>query len=161
MKKLLFALLTGVMILSLTACGGKGNANEQDKSGEVNPPHKHSDSMPEIKDTIESDIPEETDGIENNLDTSVSPSTNIRPEFKEAMDSYEEFFDEYVEFMKKYSESGYSISMISDYTQFMSQYTETMEAMGQLGEKEMSTEETAYYLEVTTRINQKLLNAIS
>lgn len=93
-------------------------------------------------------------------DTPTTPTSGIRPEFQEAMDSYEEFFDKYVEFMKKYIDSGYPISMLSDYTELMSQYVETMEAMEKLGEEEMSSEEAAYYLEVTTRINKKLLDVL-
>lgn len=107
----------------------------------------------------ETETPEVEDSTKNNPDT---PSTNnIRSEFKEAMDSYEKFFDEYTEFMKSFAESGDSLSMLTDYMEFLDQYTETMEAMGELGEEDMSTEEAAYYLEVTTRINQKLFNSIS
>lgn len=153
--------------MSLSACGGK--ENKQDKSSEINPPHKSIESASEIEDTIneekhetiEQELPGGTDGTESNLDTSVLSSTDIRPEFKEAMDSYEEFFDEYAAFMKKYAESGGSLSMLSDYMEFLDKYTETMEAMEAWEEGEMSTEEAAYYLEVTTRINQKLLNSLS
>lgn len=63
--------------------------------------------------------------------------------------------------MKKYADSGYSIDLLSDYTKFMSQYTEMMEAMDALGEEEMSTEESKYYLDTMNRINQKLIDAAS
>lgn len=100
--------------------------------------------------------------LESEHPTESSTTTNgIRPEFKEAMDSYEEFFDKYASFMEKYAESSGSPSMFSDYMKFLDQYTETMEAMEKLGKEEMSIEESAYYLEVTTRINQKLLNSLS
>lgn len=164
MKKLLSALLAGLMILSLTACGGKRNVNGQDKSGETNPPYKHSDSIPETENPIESDfpeeteVPEETDDTESNSDTPAPPPTGIRPEFKEALDSYEKFFDEYIEFMEKFSNSDNALGMLADYSKFMTKYAETLSAMEALGEGEMSKEETAYYLEVTTRINQKLIS---
>lgn len=87
------------------------------------------------------------------------PTSGIRPEFKEALDSYEKFFDEYVEFMEKFSASDNTLSMLAEYSDFMTKYAETLSAMEALDDGEMSKEEAAYYLEVTTRINQKLLSA--
>ncbi len=95
--------------------------------------------------------PEETTETEPNL------IDNIRPEFKEAMDSYEAFFDEYCEFMKKYMESDDLLSMMTDYASYMAQYSETMDKLEKMGEEEMSDAESAYYLEVMTRINTKLM----
>lgn len=101
------------------------------------------------------DIPSDADIPAN------EPINGIRTEFKTAMDSYEAFFDEYAIFMNNFSNSDNTLAAFSDYADFMSRYTETMEAMEALGEEDMSTEEAAYYLEVTTRINQKLLGALS
>lgn len=82
----------------------------------------------------------------------------MRPEFKEAMDTYEAFFDEYIAFMKKYAESdGTDLTLLSDYADYMSKYAETMEAFEAWENKELNTAETAYYVEVQTRISQKLL----
>lgn len=78
-------------------------------------------------------------------------------DFKEAMDSYEEFFDEYVAFMKKYKESNNSITMLAQYTKFMEQYSETMQKLDEWESKDLNNKETAYLLDVTTRINKKLL----
>ncbi len=78
-------------------------------------------------------------------------------DFKEAMDSYEEFFDEYVVFMKKYENSDNPMSMFSDYTKFMSQYSETMQKLDEWKSKDLNTKEAAYLLDVTNRINKKLL----
>ena len=85
------------------------------------------------------------------------PSTSIRPEFKEAMDSYEEFFKEYVNFMKKYAAASNPLSMLDDYYDYMLQYTETMTKLAELEQDEMSTEEALYYAEVSLRISQELL----
>ncbi len=82
----------------------------------------------------------------------------MRPEFKEAMDTYEAFFDEYIAFMKKYAESdGTDLTLLSDYADYMSKYAETMEAFEAWENKELNIAETAYYVEVQTRISQKLL----
>lgn len=78
-------------------------------------------------------------------------------DFKEAMDSYEEFFDEYVAFMKKYENSDNPMPMFSDYTKFMSQYSETMQKLDEWKSKDLNTKEAAYLLDVTNRINKKLL----
>ena len=83
----------------------------------------------------------------------------VSPEFKTAMDSYETFFDEYVDFMQKFSENPSDLSLLMQYTEFMSQYTETMNDLNAIGESELTPEENAYYLEVMTRINSKLLEA--
>ena len=102
----------------------------------------------------------------NNSDTGNSSNTNsgelvngMRPEFKEAMDSYEAFFDEYRAFMKKYNSSSDPTSMLSDYMSFMSRYTETMTKLSELSDDEMNSAELLYYTEVMARINQKLLDA--
>ena len=96
---------------------------------------------------------EENDGAE--LETN---NSGIRPEFKEAMDSYEAFFDEYIEFMQKYAQTEDSISMLGDYAKYIEQYAETMEKLDAIGEEELSDEEAVYYAEVSARISQKLLS---
>lgn len=102
--------------------------------------------------------PVETEIIEESQTTeSVANSENgIRPEFKEAMDSYEAFFDEYCEFMNKYKESDNSMSLMSDYADYMTKYTDTMTKMAELENEELSNEELNYYVEVTARITKKL-----
>lgn len=82
----------------------------------------------------------------------------MRPEFKEAIDSYEDFFDEYCDFMKKYSESPDDLSLLGEYMEYLTQYSETMDKMDALDDGEMNDAEMKYYLEVTNRINQKLLD---
>ena len=82
-------------------------------------------------------------------------------DFKEAMDSYEQFFDEYVAFMKKYNESNNSIALLADYTDFLNKYTETMQKMDEWENKDLNEKETAYYIEVSARINKKLLEVVS
>lgn len=81
---------------------------------------------------------------------------NINPEFKEAMDSYEAFMDEYVEFMTKYQSSDNSISMLADYAEYAKQYAELAEKLDKVDQNELTNEELAYYLEVTSRVTQKL-----
>lgn len=82
----------------------------------------------------------------------------MRPEFKEAMDSYEEFMSDYCDFMEEYAESdGTDLSLLEDYADYMSEYSDVMEDFENWDGEEMNTAETEYYIEVQTRINNKLL----
>lgn len=96
------------------------------------------------------------DSSESNEEAAISADSDIRPEFKEAMDSYEAFFDEYCEFMKKYKESNNAASMLGDYTDYMTKYTDAMTKMSELNNGKLSNEEIIYYSEVTARITKKL-----
>ena len=101
--------------------------------------------------------PKQEEG-EEKLSTETQLIDGMRPEFKEAMDSYEMFMNEYCDFMKKYAESnGTDLDLLADYTEYMSKYTDVMGDFEALGNEEMNTAEMAYYLEVQTRINEKLL----
>ena len=93
-------------------------------------------------------------------ESSAISSSGIRPEFKEAMDSYEKFFDEYVAFMKKYNEAEDVSAMMLDYADYLTKYAETMEKMSTLGEEELTEEEAIYYAEVTARITKKTLEIV-
>ena len=95
---------------------------------------------------------EETSGTDTQI------VDGVRPEFKEAMDSYETFMNEYCDFMKKYAESdGTDLGLLADYTEYMGKYGEVVEAFEAWESEELNAAETAYYLDVQTRINQKLL----
>ena len=88
-----------------------------------------------------------------------SSTDSIRPEFKEAMDSYEAFFDEYCEFMIKYNENSDDLSLLADYLDYMTKYTETMAKLDEWNSDEMTDEEALYYFKVMNNINEKLLKA--
>ena len=78
-------------------------------------------------------------------------------DFEDAMDSYEKFMGEYVEIMKKYNANPNDMSLLTDYTNYMIDYTEFCEDFEKWNSEEMNDAELAYYLEVQTRVNQKLL----
>ena len=83
----------------------------------------------------------------------------MRVDFKEAMDSYEDFMDEYVAFMEKYSESdGTDASLLSDYVSYMTKYAECVEKLDKWESEDMNATETAYYIQVQSRVSQKLLD---
>jgi hypothetical protein len=90
--------------------------------------------------------------------TSKSSSTaGVTPELKEFLDSYEAYMDEYVAFMEKYKNADDPISMMSDYMAMLQEYIRLTQALDEYDTKQMSDADLAYYLEVTTRVTQKLL----
>ncbi len=101
--------------------------------------------------------PEETEAEEKE---EVSDNI-IRPEIREAIDSYEAFIDEYCEFMARYSESdGSDLGLLVDYATFMGKledYTEKFDAL----EDDLTDAEYWYYIEVVNRCNEKMLKAMS
>ena len=84
-------------------------------------------------------------------------SSEIRKEFKDAMDSYEDFFDEYVAIMNKYAENPGDMSILADYTKYIGEYAQMMKDFEDWEDKDMNAAELAYYIEVQGRITKKLL----
>lgn len=101
---------------------------------------------------------EENKPVENKS----SSHTGLGKEFKEAMDSYEAFIDEYCSFMKKYANSnGTDTTLSADYAKYTSKLADAEKKFDKWKDEEMNDEETAYYIQVQTRVNQKLLEAAS
>lgn len=96
-------------------------------------------------------VAESDDPVEEESDTSA-----VDPDFKAMMDEYEAFFDEYVEFMQAYAENPTSAELMGQYSDLMSQYAETMNSMGEIDTGSLSPADSAYYLEVTSRIYEKI-----
>lgn len=86
-------------------------------------------------------------------------SEDIRPEFKEVLDSYEAYMDEYCSFMKKYTDSDNDSSMLAEYYQMMIKYAQFAERIEALKDEEMNDAEANYYIKVTLKVSQKLLEA--
>lgn len=83
----------------------------------------------------------------------------IRPEIKEAIDSYEAFVDEYVKFMKKYNNSGDSLSMLGDYLDYTEKSLKMSKEFEEIADKELTDAEALYYSDVLLRCSQKMLEA--
>lgn len=85
-------------------------------------------------------------------------ANGVNADLKAFLDEYEAFMDEYVAFMQKYKDSGDSLSMLSDYTSMVNRYNEFSKKADAYDESTMSDADLAYYLEVTNRVNEKLLS---
>ncbi len=89
-----------------------------------------------------------------------SQAGGVDPDLKAFLDSYEEFVDQYVEFMKKYnSDPNNMVSMLGEYGEMMQKYADFADKIDKYDSSSMSTEDSKYYIEVTTRCAQKMLEA--
>ena len=80
----------------------------------------------------------------------------LRSDFKKAMDNYEKYMDEYVTFMKKYNSNPSDYELLKEYNKVMKKYKEAMESFENWESKDLNDAETKYYIEVQTRVNEKL-----
>ena len=97
---------------------------------------------------------DETESIEaetNDTEDTEEVSDDIRPEVKEALDSYESFMNDYADFMKKYNENPSDSELLSEYADYMSNYADTMDKINNL-ENDLNDAELKYYTEVQTRV---------
>lgn len=137
--------------LSLTYQGNKVMIIQISKPDEVETQTKQ-EGEPSAETEPEAKPEEETNDSAELVD-------GMRPEFKEAMDSYEAFMNEYCEFMKKYAASdGTDAGLLADYADYMRKYADAVEAFEAWDSEEMNIIEAAYYLEVQTRISKNLLD---
>ena len=83
----------------------------------------------------------------------------VSQDLKEFLDAYEEFVDEYCEFMVEYSNDPTNIQLLTQYTELLTEYADFANKVNGYNQNEMSDEDLKYYVEVTTRCSQKLINA--
>lgn len=82
----------------------------------------------------------------------------MRPEFKEAVDSYVEFMDAYVEFVEKYqAEDSPDAEMLKDYADYVSKLSEVNDKFDALDDGDMNDAESTYYINAQLDITKKLL----
>lgn len=136
MKKIIAVTLALLLVLTLAGCS-KDEPSTEDGSNAV--------------DTYEMDN-EEPESSDSDDDSAL-----LSPEFKKTMDDYEAWFDHYCEMMQKYEENPSDLELLSEMTDLLSEETAMLEEVENMDESEMNAAELAYYLEVTARIEQKLL----
>ncbi len=96
----------------------------------------------------------------NNVSDKAETTGGVDPDLKAFLDSYEQYIDQYVEFMKKYnSDPNNMVSMLGEYGEMMQKYADFAEKLEEYDSDNMSTEDYKYYIEVTTRCSQKMLEA--
>lgn len=113
------------------------------------------------KESEETTSKEETKVDDENETDSAELVDGMRPEFKEAMDSYEAFYDEYCDFMKKYKENPTDTSLITEYADMMKTLVDMDEKFKAWESNDLNSEELKYYIDVSSRISKKLLDVAS
>lgn len=115
-------------------------------------------SQPEPEEIPEPEAPEEEPEEEPAPEPS-APS-GIRPEFKEAMDSYEAFYKEYCDFMKQYADNPSDLSLLAKYADMLTKVEDMDRKFEQWDEGELSSEELKYYLDVNARVEKMLADLL-
>lgn len=119
MKKIISTLLIAVILFSLSACLKDDSVS--DGIGRSYVDASESDDEITVAETpIVGTEPPETTSEEAPTPETEPPklaeaSDDLRPEFKEAMDSYESFYNEYCDFMIKYQENPTDLQLILEY----------------------------------------------
>lgn len=177
MKKLTALLFAVLMAFSLAACDetnadpapdeqgisvAEAEKEEYKESQEEEQSEEEQGSQEEEQQTEEmqedsSNIAEDEVESEPSASSQSETADGLRPEFKEAMDSYEAFYTEYCDFLVKYEENPTDLELLAEYADMMTRLSEMEETFAEWDDADMSDEELAYYLEVTNRVAQKLL----
>lgn len=161
-KLLVFVLMACLAGSVLSACGSKKNETVEPKSKSTQVTEEPTSTPKAEKKPTATPEPtvqessEEAETIEET--TSVeSADGDIRSEIKEVIDGYEKWTDKYCEAMDNYDPSD--MSSLSTYTELLSESTEMLEKVQALEEKDLTSSETMYLLEVVNRCNEKIAKA--
>lgn len=153
MKKVTALALVLAMCLSMTGCFAVLKA-VADTSEEA-----YAETEQALQEA-EQEITEAVEQIEEAAEVvETVDASGLRPEFKAAMDTYESFMDEYCAFMEKYMANPTDLSLLSDYAAYMNDYTDAMAKFDAWESEDLNAEELDYYLEVSLRVSQKLIDS--
>ena len=154
MCRVVCLILACAALCMLCACtGGRGTAFTEPTP---TPQTEQAESSPDSMEQGNA-LPEEQSEVQEEITEAVPDG--VTPEVKEAMDSYEAFFDKYIEFMQVYEESESTAELMLEYADYMAQYAEMTEKIEAIDEDSLSTADQMYYIEVMSRVSQKLLDA--
>lgn len=165
LPKLVKLLILVIIILAcLRACGGGSRKPEPVPVT----PAVVEEETPAQQEEPEAELPEEPEEAEEEPEPAEeepeeqksAPASGMRPEFKEAMDSYEAFYDEYIAFMKTYQDNPSDLKLLAQYADMVKQEAEMTRKFEAWDEDDMTDEELEYYLDVNLRIEKKLLDVM-
>ncbi len=163
---LLFLLIIAIMIFVIV---NNDRDNDKDYSHTSN-----NETTLNTEPTVSSDKTSDTSAAEatddvtvdivTTVETIVTPTESddeftdeLRPDFKAAMDSYENYMQKYCDFMKNFDPNSMDINYLSEYSALMQEYYEMTKAFEAWESDDLNNAELKYYLEVTNRVNQMLL----
>ena len=149
--------------LSLTYVGNNVMTIELNKASETHATDTTDQvtSAPEQASDVTIETEQETEADNSNSQDSAELVDGMHSDFKQAMDSYEEFMNQYCDFMDKYEKSnGADPTLVIEYADYVAKYAQAMKDFEVWESKNLNATEAAYYLDVQTRINQKLAKFI-
>ena len=153
------AFLTICLIMSLAGGGSKkADTTASTTTAAVVAVTETSETTAVATTTTTTEAVTETTEEDDEGDTDTE-SDGVTPELKAFLDSYEAYMDEYIEFMTLYKENPTDITYVTKYATMMAKYAEFANAAEAYDVDEMSEADQEYYIEVMTRINQKLMDA--
>ena len=145
-----FAMFLGIISITLVQSSNSNNHISQE-----------SDMTVETSDDANTNSnANEKSSTDSGSEISSSSSDDVNPDLVAFLDSYEDFMDEYIDFMKKYYANPTDLSLLNSYADIMSEYSDFAEKIDAYDTDSMSSADAAYYLEVTARCSQKVLNAL-
>lgn len=145
MERYIAVIVALILMLTLTGCGKEEPATAENDTGTA-------DSYDFVEEEAESAESSNTDD-----DSSESDSGLLSPEFKKTMDDYEAWFNHYCDVMQRYKEDSSNLELLSEMTDLLTEETKMLEELENMDQSEMNTAELAYYIDVTARIEKKLL----
>lgn len=162
-RKISVMLVALVVVVSLAGCGGKksdkakedasaqAEQTAQQQSASKQQPANEQPAQPQPQ---SQPAPQEQPAADA---AAAVDETVIRPEFKEAMDSYEAFFDEYIDFMNRYKANPTNAELLMQSADMLTKEAKMLKEFDEWEKADdMTTAEMAYYLEVHARIYEKL-----
>nr|AHF26296.1 COG0477: Permeases of the major facilitator superfamily [uncultured bacterium Contig1777_n_1791_cl] len=83
---------------------------------------------------------------------------NIGRDLQDFLTNYEDFADEYIEFLTKYlkADPGEMLSLLGDYAEYAEKYADFAAQIKDFDTSKLTSEELAYFREVTDRVTRKL-----
>jgi hypothetical protein len=94
---------------------------------------------------------------EDNASENTEMVDGMRSDFKDAMDSYEAFYTEYCDIVKAYTKDPSNQDLIDRYAAVVTKQVEMDNMFTAWGKKELNEKELKYYLEVHSRVADRLL----
>ena len=160
-RKYKLATLLFVVVLCFSACGSTGGtaSTPADMGNQGSSTPQEIISPQESKEETSSDTVQSPEPVEQTEEAQPEPDLidGMRPEIKEAIDSYEEFINTYCEFLETYDSTN--AMMLMKYAEMMNSYAELSEKFEALEDEDLNDEELKYYTQVSLRCSSRVLEA--
>ena len=147
-----------IMMVRIDEPNKDTEATENAAQETVKPEDEESSAESKAEETI-ADLKDEGQMQTVDPGNSTVGEDGLRKDFKDAMDSYEVFMNEYCDFMETYSKNPTDPGLIADYMSYMSKYDDFTKKFDQWGSEDLNDAELEYYIEVQTRVYERLAEA--